>query len=263
MPVIVELRLRPDRPAPAFEPTTRQLHGLACALFEGTDSADHEGQEKPFSVWPLAASARGWLLRAAWLGDGLPQTLLAGCGQLRIGPITCTVSDLAFRPASHAELAAGPAATSVEVIMRSPAYFSQNGTRVVVPEPRLIVGSWRRRWNASLAGNDLTITDEMWRDVHRTLTLAAFDLHTEPRDTGHGKTQTGFIGTMTLRLDRSSPVGADRIIGALARFAEFSGTGAQTTHGFGATAVTISTIARQSVTRQETNRNDTAFVATT
>lgn len=52
MPVIVELRLRPNRTG--YVPTTVQLHGLACALFEGGHSPDHDGQEKPFSVWPLA-----------------------------------------------------------------------------------------------------------------------------------------------------------------------------------------------------------------
>jgi hypothetical protein len=44
MPAIVELRLRAER---AFEPTTKQLHGLACAMFEGTDSANHVGHENP------------------------------------------------------------------------------------------------------------------------------------------------------------------------------------------------------------------------
>src|ERR1039458_7469361 len=50
MPAIVEMRLRPSRP---LEPTTRQLHGLACAVFEGTYSASHVGQDKQFTIWPL------------------------------------------------------------------------------------------------------------------------------------------------------------------------------------------------------------------
>lgn len=50
MPVMTELRLKASWPA---QPSTRQLHGLACALFEG-DGAAHLGQEKPFAVWPLS-----------------------------------------------------------------------------------------------------------------------------------------------------------------------------------------------------------------
>jgi CRISPR-associated endoribonuclease Cas6 len=145
---------------------------------------------------------------------------------------------LALRPASHAELAAGRVVRAAEVTLRSPTYFSQNGVHVVVPEPRLIVGSWRRRWNASLPQDDeLAITDELWRDIHPAVTLMAFELCTQPRATGHGRTQTGFAGTMTLRLDNDCPAGVNRAFSALARFAEFCGTGAQTTHGFGATAV--------------------------
>ncbi len=50
MPAIVEMRLRPSG---TLEPTTRQLHSLACAVFEGADSADHQGPNKQFAVWPL------------------------------------------------------------------------------------------------------------------------------------------------------------------------------------------------------------------
>jgi CRISPR-associated endoribonuclease Cas6 len=240
MPVVIELRLRADR---AFEPATRQLHGLACALFEGTQSPDHASQDKPFTVWPLGHTPEGWLLRAAWLPPGFPQAVLAGCGQLRLGPVTYAVTDLAFHPVPHAGLANGSAASSIDVTIHSPAYFSQNGQHVIVPDPRLIVGSWRRRWNASLPPDDeLAITEEQWRDLHQALTLTAFDLHTETRDTGHGRQQPGFTGTLTLRLGRTAPPEGGRILGTLARFAEFSGTGAQTTHGFGATTITAARV---------------------
>jgi hypothetical protein len=237
MPAIVELRLRPSRP---FDPTTRQLHGLACALFEGAYSPDHTGHDKQFTIWPLSPADGGWLLRAAWLADGLPQTVLAACGQLRLGPVTCTVTDLAFRPVAHADLAAGPPADRVRAEFHSPTYFSQNGARVVLPDPRLIVGSWRRRWNASLPeGDDLMISDEDWRGRPDTVTLTGFDLRTQGRDTGHGRGQSGFMGTATLQLDHGVEAGVRRQFGALARFAELSGTGAQTTHGFGATRVAV------------------------
>src|ERR1035441_2222344 len=105
MPAIVEMRLRPSRP---LEPTTRQLHGLACAVFEGTYSASHVGQDKQFTIWPLNPDPDGWLLRAAWLPPGLPHSVLAVCGQLRIGSVTCAVTDLAFPPAFPTAPPSGP-----------------------------------------------------------------------------------------------------------------------------------------------------------
>jgi CRISPR-associated endoribonuclease Cas6 len=247
MPAIIELRLRAERP---LEATTRQLHGLACSVFEGPQAGGHSGHEKSFTVWPLSADRQeprtGWLLRTAWLGARLPQTVLASYGQLRLGHVTCNVTDVAYRPASHAELASGPPLAAARLMFGSPTYFSQNGSDVVIPDPRLIAGSWRRRWNASLAGDDpLQIGDDTWRDLHRALRLDAFDLKTERRDSGRGYDRAGFTGTATLRLGQDAPPAARSVFGGLARFAEFCGTGAQTTHGFGATTTAAVTAAER------------------
>jgi CRISPR/Cas system endoribonuclease Cas6 (RAMP superfamily) len=71
--------------------------------------------------------------------------------------------------------------------------------------------------------------------MHRALAISEFDLHTEARDTGRSRSQTGIVGSLTLRLTGSVPPKAPGVLGTLARFAEFCGTGAQTTHGYGAT----------------------------
>jgi hypothetical protein len=237
MPVIVELRLRADRVTRSpYVPTTVQVHGLACALFEGEGFVGHEGHEKPFSIWPLTPVAGGWLLRAAWLAPGFSQKVLASCGQLRLGPIFCTVTDLALRPESFTDLADGPDCEGVRLVFRSPTYFSSNGVSVVEPDPRLIVGSWQRRWNAH-ADTGLLIPDGDLPVITRSLRLTEYDLRTQPHNTGYGRTRQGFTGTATLRLDKSAPPEARAQFTALARFAEFSGTGAQTTHAFGATTV--------------------------
>jgi hypothetical protein len=238
MPAVIELRLRAGWP---LEATTRQLHGLACAVFEGQHADDHSGPEKSFTVWPLspdpAEPGTGWLLRTAWLRSGLPQEVLAAYGQLRLGHVTCAVTDVAYRPATHAELASGPLLQGARLAFHSPTYFSQNGTDVVLPDPRLIVGSWRRRWNASLPDGDaLAIGDDAWRAINRAIRLTAFDLRTQRMDSGRGRERAGFTGTATLRLDKDLSSIVQAQFGALMRFAEFSGTGAQTTHGFGATS---------------------------
>jgi hypothetical protein len=239
MPVIVELRLRAGRVTHApYVPTTTQVHGVACALFEDASSTEHQSQDKPFSIWPLTAVTDGWLLRAAWLAAGFPQQALAACGQLRVGPVFCTVTDLAIHPESFAALADGPPSDGVRLDFRSPVYFSHDGSRVVTPDPRLIAGSWRRRWNA-YADENLTIPDEDWHAITHSLRLTDFDLRTQSHDTGYGRNRQGFTGTATLRLDKTVTPQARAQFTALARFAGYSGTGAQTTHAFGATTATL------------------------
>ena len=236
MPTVIEMRLKA---AWTVRPDTRQLHGLACALFEGED-ADHFGQDKPFAVRPLrpvpGGSVGEWAWRAAWLPDTPPPAGAATADVLRVGHVSCAVVESSQRRVVHARMAVGPALRGITVTFGSPTYFSQNGADVLVPDPRLIVGSWRRRWNSSLPDDDpLTIDEDTWRETHRVLRLAAFDLRTESRASGHGRDRTGFTGSATLRLDRSAPEAARKVLGTLARFAEYCGTGAQTTHGFGAT----------------------------
>jgi CRISPR-associated endoribonuclease Cas6 len=246
MPAVIELRLCPDSALPArFEPTTRQLHGLACTLFEGTGT-DHGNQEKAWTVWPLRRDGDGWLLRAAWLRPGFPQQVLAGCGQVRLGPIDCKVTDIAFRPITHDELADVPPVDGVRLTLFSPAYFSQSGQYVSDPDVRLIAGSWRRRWNASLPPDSgLFVDAELWRDIHLALHITGDGLQREIRDTGYRapsgtwRQQEGLTGTATLRLESGAPAEVRKAFAALARFAEYCGTGAQVTHGFGATRATL------------------------
>jgi CRISPR-associated endoribonuclease Cas6 len=236
MPTVIETQLKASWPV---RPDTSHLHGLACALFEA-EHGDHFGQDKPFAVWPLqpaAESAAGeWTWRAAWLPDDPPPARAVIANVLRVGHVSCVVTESIQRRVTHARLAAGPALNEVAVTFGSPAYFSQNGADIVLPDPRLIAGSWRRRWNSSLPdGDPLVIGDEAWRETHRAFVLAAFDLRTEVRDSGDGRDRAGFTGSATLRLASSAPATARKILGTLARFAEYCGTGAQTTHGFGAT----------------------------
>lgn len=236
MPALIDLSLKASW---TVRPDTRQLHGLACALFED-DETHHLGPGRPFAVWPLTAASCGsdhdWEWRAAWLPAAHPPAAALAPARLRIGHVTCLVTQGRHRIVSHSQLAAGPAMRAVRVEFRSPAYFAQNGSSTVMPDPRLVTGSWRRRWNSSLPGGDpLSIDDDVWRDTHRALSLAEFELRTERRGTGHDRAQTGMTGFLILRLARNTPAKCANVLGTLARFAEFSGTGAQTTHGFGAT----------------------------
>jgi CRISPR-associated endoribonuclease Cas6 len=236
MPTLIEMRLKATW---EVRPDTRHLHGLACALFED-DSSEHLRHDKPFAVWPLQPdAAQGeWTWRAAWLPDADLPLSTATADSLRLGHVSCAVVERTQRRTTHAVLASGPSLAAATITFGSPTFFSQNGSDIVIPDPKLIVGSWRRRWNASLPDGDrLAVSDEEWKATHRLITLTGFDLRTERRDTGHGRDRAGFIGTARLSIAKTAPATSRKIFSTLARFAGYSGTGAQVTHGFGATAV--------------------------
>jgi CRISPR-associated endoribonuclease Cas6 len=242
MPTLIEMRLKA---AWAVRLDTRTLHGLACALFEGDaiPVGEHTGQDKPWAVSPLRpwpdGTADEWLWRAAWHPDSPVPAAAQTADTLRVGHTSCVVTESTQRRVSHAALAAGPVAREVTMTFGSPTFFSRNGTDLVLPDPRLIADSWQRRWNASLPDEDpLRIHEDTWKEARRLMELASFDLRTEPRDSGHGRSGTGFVGTAVLRAARGAPATVRGFLGTLARFAEYSGTGAQTTHGFGATNLT-------------------------
>ncbi len=247
MPATIELKLQPQR---QIHPDTRQLHGLACALFEGADSASHTGQEKPFTVWPLRPGGppaeQAWWLRASWLACAAPPERIETVPWVRLGTQPLRILGVERCEAGHAQLAGGPVLREVTLAFHSPVFFSRNGTDDVSPDPRLILGSYRRRWNAGLGeGHALSIGDDAWRDTHRWVRLAGYELRTESMDGGRGRSRIGFTGTATLYLDRSAPPEAGVVFSALVRFAPYCGTGALTTHGFGATELAGSVLAAE------------------
>lgn len=245
MPAVIELRLKAARPV---VPDTRQLHGLACALFEGeATDVGHLSQDKPFSIWPLQPAPDGegqdgsrqdWVLRAAWLPGRPPPPRSICLSEVRIGHVACAVTGTTARAVTHAQLAAGPAAASARLSFRSPVYFSRNGTDTLLPDPRLIVGSWRRNWDNSLPdGHELRTGEDVWHDLHRAVRLARFELRTATMDSGRGYARAGFTGTATLQLAKTASRELAARLAALVRYAELCGTGAQATHGFGATTL--------------------------
>ncbi len=236
MPVIVGARITADRTVAV---NARELHYLACTLLEAGDAeARHVGQDKPFAIWPLqpGASSAQWVLRVSWLRPDQPAPVVLTLDKVRVGQVDCVVTEIMSRAASHAQLAAGPVLVDAEVVFCSPTYFSHNGGTLLTPDPRRMAESWRRGWNAWLPeASELRISDETFQEVSRTVELAGFELRTASADSGYGREQAGFVGSVRLRLGRKAGVGARAAFSALVRFAEFSGTGAQTTHGFGAT----------------------------
>jgi len=238
MPVIIGARITAARP---LNPNAREIHHLACALFEADDDqANHSAQDKPFSIWPPRQApgkpGLNWVLRAAWLRPDLPAANALSPDKICIGRTDCAVTETMLRTATHAQLAAGPVLTDAGLLFTSPTYFAHDGATILNPDPRRITESWRRSWNAWLpTPHELRIDDGTWTEISKSVELADFDLRTTTLDTGHGRNQTGFTGSATLRLGNKTTAAARSAFSRLVRFAEFCGTGAQTTQGFGAT----------------------------
>src|SRR6266536_1305262 len=239
MPTTVTLRLRPARP---WRPHTGQLHGMLCALF--SHPASQHPHAKPFTAWPIRPDPADphvhLQLRCAWRADDPLRFDHQAATRLRLGSVACAVVNMAESKTSFAELAGSAPAASATLTFHSPTYFAHNGADLVTPEPRLIVGSWRRQWNLALPDDSpLRIDDELWRQLHRAVRLAAFDLRTAEMDSGHSHPTAGFVGTAALQVDHTAPRQLRATFAALARFAAYCGTGAQTTHEFGATTSSL------------------------
>lgn len=133
MTTLIEMRLKATWPV---RPDTRQLHGLACALFEQS-GREHGGQEKPFAVSPLQPAPGGssgeWTWRAAWLPDSLPPAGALEAGMVRVGHVSCMVAESAQRRVTHAALPSSAAAREVTISFGSPVFFSQTGRTCSCP----------------------------------------------------------------------------------------------------------------------------------
>lgn len=241
MPTAITIRLRPDHPG---LPDTRQVHGLACSLFE-SDGA-HTTQRKPFTVWPITLDPVdpevGLLLRASWLPD-IPVPFDPGeVSKLRLGSRFCAVVSVDHHEVPRAVLASGPVTGSAEIVFRSPVYFAANSRRTIAPDLRLILGGYRRRWNEDLPEDSpLRIGDDLGRELQQAAEFRSYELHTRQQDGGHGHPVTGFTGRISLGMPAGTPTETMSAFGALLRFAPYTGTGARTTHGFGATSVVLPT----------------------
>src|SRR6266700_5149217 len=79
-----------------------------------------------------------------------PPAPVESLAQVRLGAQPLRICGVERREAGHAELAGGPVLRAVTLAFRSPTFFSRNGTDDLTPDPRLILGSYRRRWNGCL-----------------------------------------------------------------------------------------------------------------
>ncbi|MDN5758493.1 MAG: CRISPR system precrRNA processing endoribonuclease RAMP protein Cas6, partial [Tomitella sp.] len=96
-----------------------------------------------------------------------------------------------------------------------------------------IVRSAMDRWDHH-APDAFTIPTDARADLLATVFLADMDGRTVRGAVGARTDQTGYLGTVVLALTRRATDPTAALFGAMLRFADIAGVGAQTTHGFGA-----------------------------
>lgn len=250
MPHQWRLLLQPSSPAYTPRVTPAQLHGLACALFEGA-GADHHRQNKPFRVTPLIHADEGdgdppslAALHLGWLDDHTVPAMEKLTGtRVRLGAQFFTVRHVHATAVPYAALREHPPARRAVFDFHSATYFSRRGRWLPLPDPVLLYTSLIRRWQ-HFAPAHLTLNTERTSALLDTVALAAHEIRSVPVDLEPGL-RIGFTGHAAITLGTAAADAATpdiaRTFAALSRYAQIAGVGAQTTHGLGWATVHLDT----------------------
>lgn len=228
MPTTTELWLD-STTSPTVYPA--RIHGAACALF----GVSHDGRRSPFSAWPPVDEGSHLYWRLGWVGG---QRRDVTATEVTFGPSRHGVLERRVHEVSYADLANTARAhrrATVEVI--TPLYFSRGDRDHPLPDPVLVMQSLMGRWD-DYAPAGLAVPVQVSRELLATIYLVSMEAgRTVAGPVGRTTTQTGFVGTVELGLTRRADERVASVFSALMRFAEMSGVGAQTGHGFGAVRV--------------------------
>ncbi len=219
------------------------IHRLACYLLEDPGRKAHEQQVKSFAAWPFVAMSNGQRVAYRWRLNSLsdePSMAARVRSRLDLNPQVgrdrpARVLGVAEDRVLPAELCQTTGCSSVKVAFLSPLRFSRNGRSYPLPDPVLIHQRLVARWNECMDERlGLIIPEEVSRALSAAVEIGTFDLRAERAASRHAV--IGCVGTAEFHLtDRSRELRA--VFGALWRFAEFSGLGKETAHGYGAVAV--------------------------
>lgn len=202
-------------------------------------------QPNPISIGPMLPIAdddRAHAVDIGCVADELTDPLMRGLPRARarilLGTTPYDVREVDLvAQATFDELAARPEGRAVPLRMLTPtAHHTPGPVRraVVVPDPVLYVGSWLRRWN--LYAPD-PFDDSLLEAVANQAAIRAFQGGTSAVRLGRMRTFIGFTGTVELTIldGHVDAAAVTAAVWALARLAEFCGTGVETTRGMGQT----------------------------
>lgn len=252
----IRLRLGVDgwrRPAGAlYGPGHGLLLQVLRSVSAEASAALHDAdRRKPFALSPLTVDMRSESVAEATLvinvwDVALSQLLGAALEaaldlRVNVGGASAVVVDVTVEPPVRlSALVAMSAPPSVRVSFESPTFFS-HGRRFgrqrygLLPIPEQVTRSWLRAWQSAGGPGPTPEPVDFLTFGERVALRGVHDLSTKVVR-GEKTALTGFTGQVSFAWVGEEAWGG-RFLVALARFAEYCGTGAKTGHGFGRTSV--------------------------
>jgi CRISPR-associated endoribonuclease Cas6 len=234
----------------------RHADGLRAVVLSAIGRSDPElgrwlhdaNQPKPLAIGPLETvpDDPGILaVEVSVTADPVIEPLLTGLPRtgapIVLGRCRYTLRDArVVRAATFDEMCAEPPpGHSIRIRLLTPTAHHQPGTlrrSIVVPDPRLYLGSWLGRWN--LFAN-MPFDAEFLEAAAESVVVSAFEGRTRAAPLDGRRVFLGFVGMVEFRaLDGGRPAAPiAAAMWALARFAEFGGTGIETMRGMGQTRI--------------------------
>jgi len=230
----------------AFLDLVRSLDpGLAERLHE-------EGARKPFAVWMTRTRAtdnapQRQAFRLTILDDRLFPPIVGGILgrtnlRLRMGATRFVLTELATHPEAH-HLAGfatyeglRQAALPVETLALrfvTPTVFRSQKRDILWPDPRLLLQSWVRAWNAFADAKVAFDEEHVATDVSQRLRTMRQRIETRRVSLEEG-VMSGFVGDAAFDLRDLTPDDR-RTVATLGAFSFYSSTGRKTTMGMGQT----------------------------
>lgn len=206
-------------------------------------AASHDPR-KPYTISPLWRGDDGRCSFAVGaLAEGVAGTLQTGCERygptIGLGPMQYRVEAVAIEgEVSWSELAGGPAATVFPVRLLSPTRTTQPGRpprALPAPTAESYFASWLAQWNRWVPDPALAIDKGMLAAVEEHVQVATCRVRTETVPLFGGRF-TGYVGELTFDAGQGLPGEVRQRLAALARFANYCGTGKATSGGMGQTA---------------------------
>lgn len=248
MPQRIRIHVSGNPPSNPFQHST----GLRAVLYGWLEhngaaiaTALHDAnQVKPFTLSPLGASRDGECffdvaILTDWLSAPMLDGLSSGRREIRLGRDDYAIAGWEVTHEADWESLLGCGGRTKEFAFRilTPAAHHAPGAirkSIVTPSPELYFGSWLNRWNLCCGRG---MPEELSDVVAGRLVVSAFSGGTEAVRLERDRTFIGFTGSVRFSVLSPDTLPPDALsyLHALARFADYCGTGVDTSRGMGQT----------------------------